>query len=145
MQLNSSQKVGLGMTKKPSLLLPETIMILRECQLDPLLSEFFGTVSGMAQALNKSTNAYKAACTMLDRPRTIEMLAAFLDRKANPRGETTIPDEVQTMVNGFRVSQERQRDDERFARQIEYSQGVEQDYAPGFCPDSCRKVEGVFS
>ena len=67
------------MTTKPTLLSPATIEALHG-NLPDICIEFFGKVSGMSAALNRSTNPVKAAMTMLARERTQEMLEEHIVR-----------------------------------------------------------------
>jgi len=72
---------------KPTLLTSDTIQQLRDDGLDPLYIEFFGTISGMALAINNpypGQRCIKAALTLLSRPRTVEMFRAWTEKRFHP-------------------------------------------------------------
>ncbi len=78
---------------KPTLLYSETIQQLKDDGLDPLYIEFFGTVSGMAKAINNpysGQRCIKAALTLLSRPRTVEMFRAWTEKRFHPERTTDI-------------------------------------------------------
>jgi hypothetical protein len=106
---------------KPSLLEPDTIKALKAASLSPLIIEFFGTVSGMARALNNSQNPVAAADTMLNRPKkpgnkysTAEMFQMFIARKRKKHGATvTVPDDIQEIHDDY-LKATRNNNDEDF-------------------------------
>jgi hypothetical protein len=91
--------------KKPSLLREVIVERLKSDGLDEYYIEFFGQVSGMAYALNNSPNSIKAAWTMLSRPRTVEMLQEFFDRKLRPPADKSA-DAAKDALRQFKIEKE---------------------------------------
>src|SRR5258708_34644426 len=98
---------------KPSLLEPATIQALERAVFQPLIIEFFGQISGMAFALNNSTNPVAAANTMMKNPDVCkpknkksfsQMFEEFLARKRKRAAEQKceLPDELDILIDEHR-------------------------------------------
>jgi hypothetical protein len=97
---------------KPSLLDMDTIRDLQAGGFTDIYIEFFGTVSGIAKALNNSSNPAAAANTMMKDPDEVkpgnkfsktQMFRMFLLRKCKRSAERAkIPSELDAVLEEFR-------------------------------------------
>jgi len=99
------------MEYKYKILKPATVTTLRKAEFDEIYIQFFDSLSGAAQALNKSKNPVKAANTMFANPTEIkpgnkrsyeEMLRTFVQRREAQNTSTArIPAELHKLIRGY--------------------------------------------